>query len=189
MNAMAEILRTLHGVLPVCFFGVTLLFFVVTLFHYWQIREVHLRWLRRWPLLPTGFLLLVVALGAYAALSEQPVPILRLSLYFAGGLFWLGAALVSEQVLITNCGIIDGLSRHDRYVGWGQILDYFPWQDPNGRVRGFAFLFVDRRNRRRRLNLAVPPARQPAFRRVLARYLDTRFEMTVQQCYGKTLEG
>ncbi len=43
MNAMAEILRTLHGVLPVCFFGVTLLFLIVTLFHYRQIQGVHLR--------------------------------------------------------------------------------------------------------------------------------------------------
>lgn len=189
MDAMSELLRTLHGALPICFFGVTLLFLLVSLVHYRQIGPVHLRWLRRWPLLPTGFLVLVAALGAYAMLHEQPIPLFRLSLYFAGGLFWLGAALVSEQVLITDCGIIDGLNRHDRYVGWGQILDYFPWQDPNGRVRGFAFLFVDRRNRRRRLNLAVPPARQPAFRRVLVRYLDARFELTMQQCYGKTLEG
>ncbi|SHK30674.1 hypothetical protein [Rhodothermus profundi] len=189
MNAMAELLRTLHGVLPVCFFGVTLLFLVVTLFHFQQIKQVHLRWLRRWPLLPTGFLLLVIALGLYAMLHEQPVPISRLSLYFAGGLCWLGAALVSEQVLVTDCGIIDGLNRADRYVGWGQILDYFPWQDLNGRTRGFAFLFVDARGRRRRLNLAVPPSRQPAFRQLLTHYLDARFELTVQQCYGKTLEG
>ncbi len=189
MDTMAEFLRMLHSILPVCFFGATLLFLIVTLFHYWQIRKVHLRWFRRWPLLPTGFLLLVIALGAYAVLREQPLPILRLSLYFAGGLCWLGAALVSEQVLITNCGIIDGLNRSAHYVGWGQILDYFPWQDPNGQMRGFSFLFVDRRNRRQRLNLVVPSARQPAFRRVLAHYLDARFEMTVQQCYGKTLEG
>ncbi len=188
MNVTAELLRTLHGVLPVCFFGVTLLFLGVTLFHYQQIKQVHLRWLRRWPLLPTGFLLLVVALGAYAVLNGQPVPVFRLGLYLAGGLCWLGAAIVSEQVLITDCGIIDGLNRADRYVGWGQILDYFPWQDPEGRVRGFAFLFADIRGRRRRLNLVVPRVRQPAFRRLLVHYLDTRFELTLQQCYGKTLE-
>lgn len=189
MHAMDELLRTLHSVLPGCFFGVTWLFLLVTLLHYRQVRQVHLRWLRRWPLLPTGFLLLVVALGAYAVLKEQPVPIFRLSLYIAGGLGWLGAALVSEQVLVTNYGLIDGLNRHERYVGWGQILDYFPWQDPSGQLRGFAFLFVDKQGKRRRFNLVVPPSRQLAFRRVLMHYLDARFDLTVQRCYGKTLEG
>lgn len=182
---MAELLRMLHGVLPVCFFGVTLLFLLVTLLHRWQVKRVRLQWVGRWPLLPTGFLLLVIGLGVYAALEGQAIPVLRLGLYFSGGMFWLAASVLSAQVLVTECGIIGGVSRSERSIGWGQIVDYFPWQDEKGRLRGFVFLFVDLHGKRRRLNLAVPPAQQWAFHQMLERHLDSRFELTMQQCYGK----
>ncbi len=182
---MGELLRLLHSVLPVCFFGVTLLFLLVTLLHRWQIKGVRLQWLMHWPLLPTGFLLLVVGLGIYAVLEGQAVPVLSLGLYFGGGLFWLTASVLSAQVLVTEYGIIGGLNRPERSIGWGQIVDYFPWQDQKGRLRGFVFLFVDMQGRRRRLNLVVPRTYHWAFHRMLERYLDTRFELAVQQCYGK----
>lgn len=192
MSVTADVLTTLHQILQFGFIGVTFLLMLVTLVNRLRVRDVVLTWhtgpffgLPVWPLL---FLTAVFGFLVVTLLTEQAIaPELFLG-YLLGGVFWFMAGWFSAAVLITERGVLRDANRIEEAIAWEQIVDYFEVGDE--RTHRFVFFYLDGADHRRRLELAVPPGRRPAFQHLVMRKLDTRYNLPVRQVYGKkALEG
>lgn len=192
MPSAADVLATLHLIVQIGFICVTLLLLLVTAANRLRVRHVLLSWhtgkLLGFPVWPTVFLatVLVFSLGTLA--MGQTLSWFLMAGYFVGGIFWLIASMLSSSVLITEYGLIYHPNRVGHVVAWGQMVDYF--DTVSLRKHRYVFFYLDQTDTRRRLELTVPRSQRAAFRRVVGEKLDARFELSMQQVYGKkALEG
>ena len=73
-------------------------------------------------------------------------------------------------------------------MAWGQVVDYF--DDNTVFPACYVFFYLDPTDARRRLELKVPRSQRAAFQQIVREKLDARFDLSVQQVYGKkALEG
>ena len=192
MPAAAAVLKTLHLILQVGFISVTLLLLIVTVMNRMRVRHVRLTWrtgkLLGLPLWPTVFLGAVLLFGLGAMVMGQVFPLQMMVGYVAGGLFWFVASLLSTSVLVTEHGLIYHMNRSGHAVTWEQVVDYF--ETASAQKQCYVFFYLDPSDTRRRLEVSIPRSHRAPFRRIIAEKLDTRFDFSAQQVYGKkALEG
>lgn len=140
------------------------------------------------PPAPVIFVSVMALLAAGALIVDLGIHPLLPAGYLVGGILWLMASVLRAAVVVTHHGIIIH-GKHDRHrVAWRQIVDYFEFQ--SDRRQGFVLFYVDRSERRRRVEVAVPPAHREEFGHLLSRYVDTRLESLPEETYGdSTLDG
>lgn len=180
----------LHVVVQCGFVGVTLLFLGITTAHRLRMRDVITSWISDpLPAWPTAFLGLVSLFAVYAVIADHQIPLTMYAGYWAGGVFWLGAVVLSRSVLITKYGIVRHLNHEGtQIITWIQFEDYFV--SAQGEQPRYVFFYEDEQGRRRRFDLVVPKQRHERFRDVVVAKLDARFERSMKQVYGKEeLEG
>ncbi|RMH57224.1 MAG: hypothetical protein D6685_12810 [Bacteroidetes bacterium] len=192
MFTAPDLFTTLHIVLLLGFVGVTSLLLLVTIVNWLRVRQPVLSWrtgpVLRLPGWPVAFLLTVLVLFGLSVALDHQIPLPLFGGYLLGGGFWLVAASLASSVVVTEYGIITDVNHADDAVGWSQVVDYF--EVPQGCRTGFVFFYLDAHDRRRRLELAVPRNRRAAFRALLHRKLDVRFDLALERAYGKKeLEG
>lgn len=191
MAALTNILTIAHYTLLVGFIGVTLMLLLVSVTNRLRLRNTLLVWrsgpLYGVPFRPTLFLLFLVGGITYALSTGQPLSAPVLSGYVAAGVFWFFASWVGNTTIVTEHGIVVNLNGANGTVAWGQVVDYF--ETGGGARDRYAFLYVDEKGARRRLEVAPPRACQKRFRQIIYTKLDARFNFTTEQTYGKaTLE-
>ncbi len=192
MPAAADILATLHLILQVGFISVTVLLLFVTVVNRLRVRHVLLAWrtgkLLGLPLWPTVFLVAVLLFFSGALAMGQALAWTMVVGYLVGGVFWFAASLLSTSVLVTEFGLIYHPNRAGHAVAWGQVVDYF--DDNTVLPARYVFFYLDPTDARRRLELKVPRSQRAAFQQIVREKLDVRFDLSVQQVYGKkALEG
>lgn len=191
MPPLADLLHILHRLVLIGFLGVTTLLLLVTLTNRLRVQQVMMTWQtgRLWGVTawPTLFIGLMLSLGVTAYVLQKGPAGLFLG-YFVGGLFWLAAAQINASVLVTAFGLVRNVNRLEDVVAWAHIVDYF--DVPQGRQQRFVFFYVNASGTRERIELKVPEQHIPAFRQLVRKKLDTRFELAAQKGYGKqALEG
>ena len=194
MSAAAEALTTLHLILQTGFLAVTFLILLVTVVNRMRVRRVRLSWQRGslWglPLWPTLFLVAVLVFFGtlYATGRETPTTTVIFVGYLMGGICWFSAALISASTLVTEYGLLEHVNRAERAVPWSQVVDYF--EVAQGNQQRFVFFYLDHTDTRRRLELSVPRSRYAPFVKIVREKIDSRFNRSAQQVYGKkALEG
>lgn len=192
MSALPHVLLSLHQWVLAGFLGVTAMLMAVTLLNRFRVRGVLLSWgggrlwqIPRWPAL---FMVGVLAFWAVSLFTGQRLPAYLFLGYLLGGTFWLVSVLFATTTVVTQCGLLCHARGARTALAWGEVVDYFACHR-HGRY-GYVFFYHDAAGRRRRLDLAVPAAYREAFRHILSRELDERFELAVQPPPGKkALEG
>jgi hypothetical protein len=192
MRAAPDLLVTVHLVLLLGFIGVTSLLMLVTVTNRLRLRRVLVSWrtggMLGLPLWPVVFLAAVLFFLAFGALGGHGVSPTLLLGYLVGGSFWLVSSILSSTVIVSDYGLIRNVNCADRAVSWGQVVDYFEFS--GGKKRGYVFFYADGSGTRRRLALQVPQAHRRRVQAILSGKLDTRFEFSAQQVFGKkALEG
>lgn len=187
-----NVVAALHTILLGTFLSVTSLLVLITLANRMRVRRVRMVWRPggRWsfPVWPTGFVGIVLLLWSF---SLSIGPSLHPSIftgYLMGGVFWWVAVWLSQNVLVTEEGILRYVGRHHEALAWGQVCDYFERSGQN--LVRFSFLYTDASGTRRRFDLPVPAGCQARFRQLLREKLDARMAFMTEQLYGKeALEG
>lgn len=192
MFTAPDLFTTLHIVLLLGFVGVTSLLLLVTTVNWLRVRQPVLSWrtgpFLRLPIWPTAFLATVLVLFGLSVVLDHQIPLAIFGGYLLGGGFWFVAASLSSSVIVTEHGFIADVNHTDDAVGWSQVVDYF--EITQGRRTGYVFFYLDEHDQRQRLELPVPKARRAAVQALVHRKLDTRFDLAVEQAYGKKeLEG
>lgn len=186
MDALPDLIRTVHVALLGGFICVTLLLMLVTVANRLRVRRVVLSWrtgrFGGMPLWPALFILLVGTLMVAARVMDHRLPTLIFVGYLLGGLCWLVSVLLSGSCLVTEYGLIRNVNRASQSVAWGQVVDYF--EITRGRQHGYVFFYLDAACRRRRLEVLVPPAYRERFALIVQARLDARFEYAVQEALG-----
>lgn len=183
----ADAFAILHVALLLGFLGVTSLLMLMTVTNRLRLRRVLLSWRTGrafgLPLLPLGFILLILGLLGYALLTGRSLMPVMFTGYLVGGVFWFVSALLASTIVVSDYGLILNVNYAERVVAWGQVTDYFACDRDN--ACSFVFFYVNGSGARQRLELTVPPAQREAFKQVVGSKLDARFDFSVQQAYGK----
>ena len=187
----STLFMTLHAVLLAGFLCVTLALLVVTLMNRRRVRGVVLSWrtgrLFGFPLWPSLFLGLVMALLGYALIASPALSSL-LAGYVVGGALWLTASLMMRSVIVTEQGLLLNVNRTSERVSWQAVVDYFERTETPGRHYVFFYRAPDAT--RQRLEVRVPASCAEAFQCIVSTQLDDRFNGAARQLYGKkALEG
>lgn len=185
-------INTLHSILVVSFVAVTGVLLAMTSIQRLRVRGIRMTWLSArmssLPVWPTVFMGIVVVFLLYSRNTVAPVSPVVFIGYFAGGMLWFAAVVLSASVMITEYGIIPEAGRSGDAVGWGQIFDWFEVEGDK-RVH-FAFMYQDFLGERKRLDLAVPVQHVERFRRLVRAKLDVHTDGTVERIRrGQALEN
>jgi hypothetical protein len=165
----------------------TSLYMLVTISNRMRVRRVLLSWRSRWicgnSSIPLAFTVLVVATLGWAWLNNWQIhPVLSAG-YLASGIFWSIGALLQQLIVVSDYGILRDVNRVEGAVAWGQVVDYFVKRE--GGTQRYVFFYLDDEGERRRTSLRIPPARRKAFKEVVERKLDARFNFAVERMYGR----
>lgn len=192
MFATADILLSMHFVVLLAFITVTVLLMLVTVMNRFRVRSVQMSWrngkffgLPTWPAI---FGILVFGLLVGAVIRGQDVDMTMMAGYVVGATCWFAASVLSTTVLVTDFCLVLNVNNARKALSWGQVVDYFEFT--RGKQHGYVFFFAGPNGSRRRMEVVVPSRYAPRFREIISEKLDTRFECTVRQVYGKqALEG
>lgn len=186
--AAAQYLTTVGHlvVMSLLLFG-TSLYMLVTISNRIRVRRVLLSWRSRWicrsSSIPLGFTVLVAATLGGAWLSDWQIHPVLYGGYVASGVFWSIGALLQQLIVVSDYGILKDVNRVNGAVAWGQIVDYFVKRE--GEKQQYVFFYLDDDGDRCRTSLCVPPGHRQAFKEVVERKLDARFNFAVERMYGK----
>ena len=138
-----------------------------------------------YPLLPIIYgvvqlLCVVIALG-----MDDSGPVTKFLLYFLASVFWFIAAVISEQKLVLEEGILLSIysSRKSGLLRWNRILDYFVKEKDHHLEYHFFFqkrLSGKQQNAcggRCKIVIRVQDRQKKAFHAVIRQKLDPRFEV------------
>jgi hypothetical protein len=189
MGSFYNIVNVLHSTLVLLFVVTTGLFLAVSVIRRGRLRKVRLSWgdgpLFGLPLVPTVFLLVVVALIGIELATDESVATLGwlvLSGYLTGGIFWYIGAVLATSVVVTDWGVSRRRRGKTEAIPWHKVTDYLA--NDQGRMTTYVFFRVDDRGRKQRFEISVPAARQTQFREVVESKLDARFNYYVRRPAG-----
>lgn len=181
-------INTLHTILVLSFVAVTAVLLAMTLAQRFRLRGVRLAWssgrMGSWPVWPTVFMGVVVMFMLYSRNTVVVVDPMVFVGYFAGGILWFVAVVMSSSVIVTEYGVIPEAGRSGEAVGWGQVFDYFEVEDQ--KHIHFAFMYQDFLGERRRLDMPVPIQHADRFRALVRAKLDVQIEGSVERVSRRT---
>lgn len=183
---------TIHFVLLGAFLLVTLLLLATSSAGLNRAADVNMFWrdvrAHAVPLAPAIFVSIMVLLTAVSFFVDLGIHPLLPAGYLAGGVLWLMASVMTAAVVVTQHGVIIQTREGRHRVAWRQVADYFRFE--NDRRKGYVLFYVDRRGRRRRVEITVPARNYKEFERLLSKYLDSRLEPHPEETYGDSaLDG
>ena len=186
-----ETLKITFQVLLALFLGTTAFLMLATLINRLRIRRILFTWcagrLRGLPVMPTFFLGVISPLFIYSLFETPTSPYLHPLLligYLGGGFFWYVASLISQSIIVTDYCIIQNVNRIGKAISWGQIVDYF--YTTHKHRHHYVFFYMNKRGKKQRIEIMVPPAYQERFHQVVESKVDARFTFSMEQTYGKT---
>lgn len=186
------VMPTLHLVLLGAFLFVTALLLVTSSGGLNRAADVDLFWrdvgAHAVPTPPTVFVGIMVLLTTSSIIVDLGIHPLLPAGYLVGGVLWLMASLLSAAVVVTRHGVIVHKKDGRHRVAWRQVADYFRFE--NKRRQGYVLFYEDRKGRRRRVEIVVPPRHRSEFESLLSKYLDSRLEPHPEETYGDSaLDG
>ena len=165
----------------------TSLYMLVTISNRTRVRRVLLSWRSRWfcrsSAIPLGFTALVLVTLGWTWYSNWEIHPVLSGGYIASGVFWSIGALLQQLTVVSDYGILKDVNRVNEAVAWGQVVDYFVKE--RGGTRRYVFFYEDGDGNRKRTSLRVPSDQREAFKEVVERKLDARFNFAVERMYGR----
>jgi len=138
-----------------------------------------------YPLLPVVYGVVQLICVAIALGMGDSAPVPKFLMYFLASMFWFIAAIISEQKLVLEEGILLSMysSRKNALLRWNHVLDYFINQKGSHLEYHFFFQKQVRKKKNRvisqrcKITIRVQKRHKDVFHTMIREKLDPKFEI------------